>query len=63
MILLQYADYMWFIVFSYLGHLRGFDLFDLEEITYGEECDGHSTHTDHENDQGRTVAYVGLQIL
>lgn len=46
-----------------LCHLRWFDLLNLKKVSNSEEGDGHSTDTDHKNDQWRTAAYVGLQIL
>lgn len=47
----------------YLGQLWRLDLFNLEEITDGQEGDGHRTYTDHKNDQRWTVVDVASQVL
>lgn len=48
---------------THLGQLRGFNLFDLEEVADGQEGDGHRADTDHKNDQWRTVVDVAPQVL
>lgn len=47
----------------YLCQLWRLDLLNLEEITDGQEGDGHCTDADHENDQGWTVVNVASQVL
>lgn len=48
---------------SYLSHLWGLDLLDLEEVADGEEGDGHSADADHKDDQRWSVINVAPQIL
>lgn len=49
--------------FTHLCQLWRPDLLNLEEITDGEEGDGHRTDADHKNDQRGTVVDVAPQVL
>ncbi len=48
---------------THLCQLWRLDLLNLEEITDGQEGDGHCTDADHKNDQRRTVVDVASQVL
>lgn len=47
----------------HLCQLGRLDLLNLEEITNGQEGDGHCTDANHKNDQRRTVVNVASQVL
>ncbi len=48
---------------THLRQLWRLDLLNLEEITNGQEGDGHCTDADHKNDQRWTVVDVASQVL
>ena len=48
---------------THLRQLWRLDLFNLEEITDGEEADGHRTDADHKDDQRWTGVDVAPQVL
>lgn len=51
------------VIVSHLCQLWRLDLFDLEEVSDGQEGDGHCTDADHKDDQWWTVVNVAPQVL